>query len=285
MVPVVLRRARWSSGSSAAGVATGTLASTRKQKRLLSVYPCSVIAGKQHWTNVNVPACAVGSVKPLREDRAWCPPAGLAWLALLELHQLASRRMTPPTRGVLRSTSPMYQPTAGGAASGAAEGTSRISGRTWRRVGGLAVIGIVIAALASGDHGSSRPASPGPSRFPTRVDVAGDSAQDPAAELERQRQAVQSPQRRPAAAVRRRAEHGQLAQPVAPSSVSAPSRNVDSRCSPPPSTPCFSSSARPQRGSATRGGAPSTRLPRFAQAGSGSTARRYPARTRRSVPD
>jgi alpha-beta hydrolase superfamily lysophospholipase len=86
----------------------------------------------------------------------------------------------------------MYQPTATGAPWDMAEDTTRISGRTWRRVCGLAAAGLVIAALASGGHGSSPRTSPGPSPVPTSVDVSGDSAQDPAAELERQRQAVQA---------------------------------------------------------------------------------------------
>src|ERR1700754_2746161 len=85
----------------------------------------------------------------------------------------------------------MYQPTAAGAPSSMAEGTTRISGRTWRTVGGLAAAALVIGALASGHHGS-QPTSPGPSTFPTPADVSGDSAQDPAAELERQREAVQA---------------------------------------------------------------------------------------------
>jgi hypothetical protein len=73
-----------------------------------------------------------------------------------------------------------------------AEGTTRISGRTWRRICGLAAAGLVIAALASGGHGSSGSTSPEPSFSPSPVDVSGDSGQDPAAELERQRQAVQA---------------------------------------------------------------------------------------------
>jgi hypothetical protein len=73
-----------------------------------------------------------------------------------------------------------------------AEGTTRISGRTWRRVGGLAAAGLVIAALASGGHHSSRQTSTDPSSYPTPVDVSGDGTQDPAAELERERQAVQA---------------------------------------------------------------------------------------------
>jgi hypothetical protein len=73
-----------------------------------------------------------------------------------------------------------------------AEGTTRISGRTWRRICGLAAAGFVIAAVASGGHGTSRHTSPDPSSFPTPVDVSGDGAQDPAAELERERQAVQA---------------------------------------------------------------------------------------------
>lgn len=73
-----------------------------------------------------------------------------------------------------------------------AAGTTGISGRTWRRVGGLAAAGLVIAALASGGHDSSPGTSTGPSSYPTPADVSSDTAQDPAAELERQRQAVQA---------------------------------------------------------------------------------------------
>ena len=73
-----------------------------------------------------------------------------------------------------------------------AAGSTRISNRTWRRVGGLAAVGLVIAALGSGHSGSSEGTSPGPSSYPTPVGAAGDTSVDPAAELERQRQAVQA---------------------------------------------------------------------------------------------
>jgi hypothetical protein len=73
-----------------------------------------------------------------------------------------------------------------------AAGSTRISGRTWRRVGGLAAVGLVIAALGSSHSGSSEGTSPGPSSYPTPVGVPGDTSVDPAAELERQRQAVQA---------------------------------------------------------------------------------------------
>jgi hypothetical protein len=73
-----------------------------------------------------------------------------------------------------------------------AAGSTRISGRTWRRVGGLAAVALVIAALGSGHSGSSAGTSPGPSSYPTPVGVPGDASVDPAAELERQRQAVQA---------------------------------------------------------------------------------------------
>ena len=73
-----------------------------------------------------------------------------------------------------------------------AAGSTRISGRTWRRVGGLAAVGLVIAALGSGHSGSSEGTSPGPSSYPTPVGAPGDTSVDPAAELERQRQAVQA---------------------------------------------------------------------------------------------
>jgi hypothetical protein len=86
----------------------------------------------------------------------------------------------------------MYQPTAAGAPWGMAEGTTRISSRTWRRVCGLAAAGFVIAALASGHHDSSHSTSPGPSSYQSPVDVSGDTAPDPAAELEIQKQASQA---------------------------------------------------------------------------------------------
>jgi hypothetical protein len=73
-----------------------------------------------------------------------------------------------------------------------AEGNTLISGRTWRKVGGLAAAGLVIAALASGHHGSSQSTSPGPSSYQSPVDVSGDTATDPAAELELQRQTSQA---------------------------------------------------------------------------------------------
>jgi hypothetical protein len=71
-------------------------------------------------------------------------------------------------------------------------GTTRISARTWRTVGSLAAVALVIAALGSGHSGSSEGTSSGPSSYPTPVSVPGDAAQDPAADLERQRQAVQA---------------------------------------------------------------------------------------------
>ena len=73
-----------------------------------------------------------------------------------------------------------------------AAGSTRISGRTWRRVGGLAAVGLVIAALGSSHSRSSEGTSPSPSSYPTPVGVPGDTSVDPAAELERQRQAVQA---------------------------------------------------------------------------------------------
>ena len=71
-------------------------------------------------------------------------------------------------------------------------GSTRISGRTWRRVGGLAAVGLVIAALGSGHSRSSEGTSPSPSAYPTSVGAPSDTSVDPAAELERQRQAVQA---------------------------------------------------------------------------------------------
>ena len=53
-------------------------------------------------------------------------------------------------------------------------------------------VALVIAALGSGHKGSPENTSPGPSSYPTSVDVPGDTSVDPAAELERQRQAVQA---------------------------------------------------------------------------------------------
>ena len=73
-----------------------------------------------------------------------------------------------------------------------AAGSTRISGRTWRRIGGLAAVGLVIAALGSSHSGSSEGTSPGPSSYPTPVGVAGDTSVDPAAELARDRQASQA---------------------------------------------------------------------------------------------
>ena len=49
-----------------------------------------------------------------------------------------------------------------------------------------------MAALGSSHSGSSEGTSPGPSSYPTPVGVPGDTSVDPAAELERQRQAVQA---------------------------------------------------------------------------------------------
>ena len=73
-----------------------------------------------------------------------------------------------------------------------AAGITRISGRTWRRVGGLAAVGLAIAALGSSHSGSSAGPSPGPSSYPAPVGAAGDAPVDPATDLERQRQAVQA---------------------------------------------------------------------------------------------
>jgi hypothetical protein len=73
-----------------------------------------------------------------------------------------------------------------------AAGNTRISSRTWRRVGGLAAVGLVIAALGSSHSGSSEGTSSGPSSYPTPVAAPGDTSVDPAAELERQRQASQA---------------------------------------------------------------------------------------------
>ncbi len=70
--------------------------------------------------------------------------------------------------------------------------TTHISGRTWRRVGGLAAVGLVIAALGSSHSGSSGVTTPGPSSYPTPVGVAGDPSGDPAADLARDRQASQA---------------------------------------------------------------------------------------------
>jgi hypothetical protein len=73
-----------------------------------------------------------------------------------------------------------------------AAGNTRISGRTWRRVGGLAAVGLVIAALGSAHSGSSEGTSPGPSSYPAPAGVAGGTSVDPAAQLERDRQASQA---------------------------------------------------------------------------------------------
>ena len=73
-----------------------------------------------------------------------------------------------------------------------APGSTRIPGRTWRRVGGLAAVALVIAALGSGHSSSSEGTSPGPSSYPTPVGVPRDTSVDPAAELERERQAAQA---------------------------------------------------------------------------------------------
>ena len=73
-----------------------------------------------------------------------------------------------------------------------AAGSTRISGRTWRRVGGLAAVGLVIAAVGSGHSGSSDGTSSGPSSYPTPAGVPGDTSVDPAAELARERQAAQA---------------------------------------------------------------------------------------------
>jgi hypothetical protein len=73
-----------------------------------------------------------------------------------------------------------------------AAGGARISARTWRRVGGLAAVALVIAALASGHKGSPENTSTGPSSYSIPAGVSDDTSVDPAAELERQRQAVQA---------------------------------------------------------------------------------------------
>jgi hypothetical protein len=73
-----------------------------------------------------------------------------------------------------------------------ASDSARISGRTWRRVGGLAAVGLVLAALGSGHSGSSGGTSSGPSSYPAPVGVAGDTSADPAAQLERDREAGQA---------------------------------------------------------------------------------------------
>jgi hypothetical protein len=73
-----------------------------------------------------------------------------------------------------------------------AAGSTPISSRTWRRVGCLAAVGLVIAALGSSHSGSSEGTSPGPSSYPTPAGLPGDTSVDPAAELERERQAAQA---------------------------------------------------------------------------------------------
>ena len=99
---------------------------------------------------------------------------------------------------------------------GMAAGSTRISGRTWRRVGGLAAVGLVIAALGSGHSGSSEGTSPGPSSYPTPVGVPGDTSV-------RSRGGARAPAAgrpgsagRLAAELRRGHEHRQLAHAVAP---------------------------------------------------------------------
>ena len=72
-----------------------------------------------------------------------------------------------------------------------AAGSTRISGRTWRRVGGLAAVGLVIAALGSATRARLRVRRRS-LVLPDSVGVPGDTSVDPAAELERQRQAVQA---------------------------------------------------------------------------------------------
>jgi hypothetical protein len=109
---------------------------------------------------------------------------GLVASALLA-HQLrpSDRRDRPQT----------YQPTAAGAPSGMAEGTTRITGPTWRKIGGLVAAGLVVGALASSGHHSSPHTTLGPSTYPTPVDVTGDNAaQDPAADYEHDQQASQA---------------------------------------------------------------------------------------------
>ncbi len=77
---------------------------------------------------------------------------------------------------------------------GMAADSTRISGRTWRRIGGLAAAGLVLAALGSNHSGHSAapaPTSPGPSSYSAPVGAAGPSG-DPAADLQHQQQAVQA---------------------------------------------------------------------------------------------
>jgi hypothetical protein len=71
-----------------------------------------------------------------------------------------------------------------------AAGSTRISGRTWRRVGGLAAL--ALAALNSGHSSSPQGTSSGPSSYPTPAGAPGETSVDPAAELERERQAAQA---------------------------------------------------------------------------------------------
>jgi hypothetical protein len=73
-----------------------------------------------------------------------------------------------------------------------AAGSTRISGRTWRRVGGLAAVALAIAALNSGHSSSPQGTSSGPSSYPTPAGAPGETSVDPAAELERERQAAQA---------------------------------------------------------------------------------------------
>jgi hypothetical protein len=73
-----------------------------------------------------------------------------------------------------------------------AAGITGISGRTWRRIGVLGAVALTIGVLTTGDPGSSAGPSGGSSSFPTSLGVPSDQAQDPAAELARERQAVQA---------------------------------------------------------------------------------------------
>ncbi|TMK98694.1 MAG: hypothetical protein E6G41_17760 [Actinobacteria bacterium] len=69
--------------------------------------------------------------------------------------------------------------------------TTGISGKAWRRIAVVAAVGLTIAALTGG-RGSSAGPSPGPTPSPSFSGVPSDQAQDPAADLERERQAVQA---------------------------------------------------------------------------------------------
>jgi len=73
-----------------------------------------------------------------------------------------------------------------------AAGSTPISGRTWRTIGGLAAVALVIAALGSGHKGSSESTSTGPASYSTPAGVPDDTSVDAAGQLERQRQAVQA---------------------------------------------------------------------------------------------